>query len=175
MFFFLCLFSLLVCVVLSFQLICCFSLWQVAHNYKKLFRYLSFTFTSKELIIFLIVNSFTVIICWCMPSFQLHPGFAGQSIRCNPWQPTQYLIAASQYYGVAGSGKVYLVQPSPFFQPNSPVTLIGCWGTADGAFDASISEVDQNTVVVACGDGVKVYNVAQSINRDNVLPLIHNK
>lgn len=109
-----------------------------------------------------------------MPSFQLHPGFSGQSIRCNPWQPTQFIIGASQNFGVIGSGKVYIVTTTPGFTPNSPVPLVACWGTSDGVFDACFSEVDPNTVVLACGDGVKVYNVQQSTNRNGVVPLVHN-
>lgn len=109
-----------------------------------------------------------------MPSFQLHPGFAAQSVRCNPWQPNQFVIAASQHFGVVGSGKVYVVNTTPGFLANTPVPLLGCWGTPDGAFDACFSEVDQDVVVVGCGDGVKVFKVSQSANRNGVMPLIHN-
>lgn len=108
-----------------------------------------------------------------MPSFQVHPGFSAQSIRCNPWQPTQYVIAGSQHFGVVGSGKVYLVNTTPGFPAGSPVQPIACWGTSDSALDACISETDQNMVAVACGDGVKIYHVAQSANRDGVMPLVH--
>ncbi|ORC90130.1 putative peroxisomal targeting signal type 2 receptor [Trypanosoma theileri] len=108
-----------------------------------------------------------------MPSFNFHPGFAGHSIRCNPWQPTQYVITAAEHFGVAGSGKVYIVNTAPGFPTGSPVSLMGCWGTSDGAFDACFSEADPNIVAVACGDGVKLYNVQQSLNRDGVVPLVH--
>lgn len=109
-----------------------------------------------------------------MPSFHLHPGFAAQSIRSNPWQPNQFVITSSQHFGVVGSGKVYIVNTTPGFAANTPVPLLGCWGTSDGSFDACFSEVDQDAVAVACGDGVKVYKVSQSINRDGVMPVIHN-
>ncbi|KAG5490483.1 hypothetical protein JKF63_00603 [Porcisia hertigi] len=109
-----------------------------------------------------------------MPSFQMHPGFAGQSIRTNPWKPTQLIISASQHFGIVGSGKVYIVDATPAFQAGSPVPLIGCWGTPDGVFDACFSEIDQNIVVTACGDGVRVYNLATSLNRDGAMPLVHN-
>ncbi|CAD2213369.1 peroxin-7 [Angomonas deanei] len=109
-----------------------------------------------------------------MPSFFLHQGFAGQQIRCNPWQPNQYIISSSQHFGVVGSGKVYIVEAPQGFAPGSLVRLVGCWGTSDGVFDSCFSEMDQNLVVCACGDGVKVFNVPQSANRDGVMPLIHN-
>jgi len=51
--------------------------------------------------------------------------------------------------------------------------LVGCWGTADGAFDACFSEMDANIVVVGCGDGVKLYNVPQSVNQNGVAPMMH--
>ncbi|CCW67425.1 unnamed protein product [Phytomonas sp. Hart1] len=109
-----------------------------------------------------------------MPSFNLHPGFAGQSIRANPWIPSQFIITSSQHFGVVGSGKVYIVQTTPGFAAGSPVQLIGCWGTPDGAFDACFSEIDQNIVAVACGDGVKLFDVHQSANRDGATPILHN-
>lgn len=110
-----------------------------------------------------------------MPSFQLHPGFSAQSIRCNPWNPTQYVVAASQHFGVVGSGKVYVINTAPDFAAGSPVPLLGCWGTSDGSFDACFSEVDQDTVAVACGDGVKIYKASQAANRDGAMPLVHNR
>ncbi|KAG8346373.1 WD domain [Trypanosoma vivax] len=109
-----------------------------------------------------------------MPSFALHTGFAGHSVRCNPWQPTQFVITAVENFGVAGSGKVYIVNTAPGLPPASPVTLIGCWGTSDGAFDACFSEVDSDVVAVACGDGVKLYRVQRSLNRDGAIPLVHS-
>lgn len=108
-----------------------------------------------------------------MPSFDLHPGFAGNGMRCNPWQPTQYVLTAGEHFGVVGSGKVYIVNTAPGPSADLPVSLFGCWGTSDCAFDVCFSEVDQNVVAVACGDGVKLYNVQQSINRDGVSPLVH--
>nr|CCC89798.1 unnamed protein product [Trypanosoma congolense IL3000] len=108
-----------------------------------------------------------------MPSFNLHPGFAGHGLRCNPWMPTQFVISASEHFGVAGSGKVYVVNTAKGFPPHSPVQLVGCWGTSDGAFDACFSGVDRNVVSVACGDGVKLYNLQQSFNRDAVMPIVH--
>eukprot|EP00796_Vickermania_ingenoplastis_P000851 gene850-486_t len=109
-----------------------------------------------------------------MPSFQLHPGFAGQNIRCNPWKPTQFLISSSQHFGIVGSGKVYLVQTSPGFSDGSPVPLLGCFGTSDGAFDACFSEMDNDVVAVACGDGVKLYRLSQVANQNGAMPMLHS-
>lgn len=107
-----------------------------------------------------------------MPSFQLHPGFAAQSIRCNPWKPSQFLITASEHFGVVGSGKVYVVETVPGFADGSPVPLLGCFGTANSAFDACFSEIDQNLIAVACGDGVKLYRVPESFNQNGVRPVL---
>lgn len=108
-----------------------------------------------------------------MPSFQLHRGFAAQSIRCNPWMPSQFLITSSQNFGIVGSGKVYLVQTTPGFPDGSPVPLVGCFGTPDGAFDACFSELDQNVIAVG-GDGVRIYRLSDALNRNGVMPVIHN-
>lgn len=107
-----------------------------------------------------------------MPSFAFHPRFAGHSVRCNPWVANQFIITASDNFGVTGSGKVYVVQ----FSPNlvgGPPQLVGCFGTPDGAFDACVSELDPNMAAVACGDGLRLYLLPQSLNRDGALPVAH--
>lgn len=109
-----------------------------------------------------------------MPSFVMHPGFAGQSIRCNPWNPTQFVISTSQHFGIIGSGKVYIVQTSPGFPEGSVVPLVGCWGTPDGVFDACFSEADQNVMAVASGDGLRLYRISDVSNQNGALPLVHN-
>lgn len=114
-----------------------------------------------------------------MPSFAFHPGFAGHSVRCNPWNPTQFLMTAANNFGVTGSGKIYIVDIPPSVgapgQPpqQRPVQLLGAIGTSDGAFDACFSELNPSVFVAACGDGVKMYNMNQ-LNNDGVLPLLHN-
>lgn len=116
-----------------------------------------------------------------MPSFAFHQGFAGHSVRCNPWNPTQFLFTAANNFGITGSGKVYLCDILPSsslagargLAPAPPVRVLGCIGTSDGAFDACFSELDQNIIAVACGDGVKLYQ-AQQWNQDGALPIVHN-
>lgn len=89
-----------------------------------------------------------------MPSFALHNGFGAQSVRCNPWVPTQYVVTAADNFGVSGTGKVYVLNNA-----GPVITCAVAFGTSDGSFDACVSEQDPNTVVVACGDGVKIYNL----------------
>lgn len=108
-----------------------------------------------------------------MPHFQLHPGFAAQSIRSNPWKPSQYLITSSQHFGIVGSGKVYVVDTTPGVGGDFAAPLVGCFGTPDGAFDACFSEVDQNLVAVA-GDSVRIYRLPDVLNRNGAVPMIHN-
>ncbi|CUG89525.1 peroxisomal targeting signal type 2 receptor, putative [Bodo saltans] len=107
-----------------------------------------------------------------MPSLPFHQGFAGQSVRCNPWIPSQFIITAADNFGVTGSGKVYLVEWLPDHPPNAPMKVIGCFGTSDGAFDACFSEMDPNIIAVACGDGVKLYNIQSAFNCDGAMPLV---
>ena len=107
-----------------------------------------------------------------MPSFAFHPGFCGNSVRCNPWDPTQLLVTSADNFGVSGSGKVYLIQAGKDIR-TEPLRPLGCFGTSDGAFDACFSEADASMIIVACGDGVKLYNLATSLNRDGVMPELH--
>jgi peroxin-7 len=101
-----------------------------------------------------------------MPSLAFHPGFVGNSIRTNPWRPHEVVVCAADNFGISGTGKVYLVSaglpdasgPAP--PGMDPVfTPLNGFGTADGAFDACFSEIAPNILVVAQGDGVKVYDV----------------
>lgn len=108
-----------------------------------------------------------------MPSFAYHPRFAGHSVRCNPWTPNQCVIATGDNFGVTGSGKVYVVQCAPNLV-DGPAQCVGCFGTSDGAFDACFSEIDPSLLVVGCGDGVKLYQLQQSLNRDGALPVSHS-
>lgn len=109
-----------------------------------------------------------------MPSFAFHPGFAGQSIRSNPWKPTQFIVSTSEHFGIVGSGKVYVVETAPGCPTGSAVPLVGCFGTPDGAMDACFSEVDPHLVAVACGDGVKLYRLPEVANQNGARPVWMN-
>jgi peroxin-7 len=105
-----------------------------------------------------------------MPSLAFHNGFCGNSVRCNPWDPSQLLVTAADNFGVSGSGKVYLLQAGRSDVRADPIRVIGVFGTSDGAFDACYSEADPNILIVACGDGVKLFNATTSVNRDGAGP-----
>ena len=111
-----------------------------------------------------------------MPSFQFHPGFAGNSIRTNPWQPHEVLVCTGDNFGISGTGKVYILSAgAPDASGPAPPGHDPCFrfmngfGTLDGAFDACYSEVAPNVIVVAQGDGVRLYDVA-SINPMGITP-----
>lgn len=108
-----------------------------------------------------------------MPSIAFHRGFAGHSVRSNPWNPNQFVVAAADNFGVTGSGKVYLVDTPPNLV-GGPAQIVGSFGTSDGAFDACFSEIDGSVVVVACGDGVKTYALPQIVNRDGAQPVAYS-
>jgi peroxin-7 len=57
---------------------------------------------------------------------------------------------------------VYLLNAAPDAALGGALNLqfLTGFGTSDGAFDACFSETQPNIVVVACGDGVKVYDVS---------------
>lgn len=105
-----------------------------------------------------------------MPTFHFHPKFVGNSIRANPWKPSQYIIAAGENYSICGTGKVYIVDTMPNMQA---VTYVGGVGTSDGAFDAAFNEVNGNIFVVGCGDGVKAYSL-ESLNTNMAQPVAAN-
>lgn len=107
-----------------------------------------------------------------MPSFRGHPGFALNSVRSSPWDPTQLVVTAADNFGISGTGKVYVIKAmgGPMGAAGAgaaaavaPMLTLGLgWGTSDGAFDACFSEADANLVIVGCGDGVKIYHLGQA-------------
>lgn len=107
-----------------------------------------------------------------MPSFAFHPGFGGNSIRSNPWDPTQILVTAADNFGISGTGKVYVIRTG---DPQGRLELLAGLGTNDGAFDACFSEVDgeMSTVLVACGDGVKVFKLDPVFGQQPAIPVSH--
>jgi peroxin-7 len=91
-----------------------------------------------------------------MPSFAFHPGFAGNSIRFNPWSPTEFLIGCADNFGVSGSGKLYVVKAEP-----NGIQCLSALATSDSITDACFAEVGKPSIVVtACGDGLKIFDLA---------------
>lgn len=73
----------------------------------------------------------------------------GYSIRFSPFNPDQFVVASSQYYGLAGGGTLFVLEVSP----NGEIFQRNILEWSDGLFDVVWSEQDMNIVVTASGDG----------------------
>ncbi|XP_057679519.1 peroxisomal biogenesis factor 7 [Corythoichthys intestinalis] len=72
----------------------------------------------------------------------------GYAVKASPFLPRRLACAASQHYGIAGSGSLLVLEDAP-----DGVHLVRRWEWSDGVFDLSWSEIDENVLVAAGGDG----------------------
>lgn len=86
----------------------------------------------------------------------------GYSVRFSPFNPDQFVVASSQFYGLAGGGTLYFLELAP--DGNSIVEKRTHHWT-DGLFDVTWSESNQEIVVSGSGDGsVQLWNTSLSAN-----------
>lgn len=85
-----------------------------------------------------------------MPSFQLHPGVAAHAIAQHPLQPDVWAVCGGQHFGLAGSGRIYIVAAS-----RGLGFVAGC-ALPEAAFGVCFPDpASPLLVAVAGGDGVK--------------------
>eukprot|EP00941_MAST-03F_sp_MAST-3F-sp1_P000306 g306.t1 len=94
--------------------------------------------------------------------------FQGFSCEYSPFNGRLLAIATSQYFGIVGNGKLYVVDVDSVtssFAPltrtrHSQITRVRSFYTQDGIFDCSWSEVNNNQLITAVGDGtVKLWDL----------------
>ena len=105
------------------------------------------------------------------------PGFAHYSIAWSPFHPNRLALASAANYGLIGNGRVHLVSLSPNPAPPSqpiagkppiPPPLIPqiekFFPTQDGLYDVAWSEVHENQIVSASGDGsLRLWDVTLNV------------
>lgn len=89
----------------------------------------------------------------------LTPNRHGYSVRFSPFDPDRLAVAASQYYGLAGGGTLFLLRLSA---DGSEIAEVDSFQWSDGLFDAVWSEADGDVVATASGDGgLQVWNLSR--------------
>mmetsp|Transcript_15477 Transcript_15477/g.18772 ORF Transcript_15477/g.18772 Transcript_15477/m.18772 type:complete len:340 (+) Transcript_15477:89-1108(+) len=79
------------------------------------------------------------------------------SVEFSPFRDGLLAIGASQYFGIVGNGRQYIVQKDP---ATGGMQLLRFFETNDAIYDCSWSELNQNQLVSACGDGsVKLWDM----------------
>lgn len=83
-------------------------------------------------------------------------GYNGYGVQYSPYFDNKLAVATASNYGLVGNGKLFVLNIEPNGVINNPIS----WDTQDGLFDLAWSEVHENQVVTANGDGsVKLFDI----------------
>ncbi|XP_005090618.1 peroxisomal targeting signal 2 receptor [Aplysia californica] len=81
----------------------------------------------------------------------------GYSVKFSPYLPQRIACATSQYYGIVGSGSIFVLDVDP-----SGVRVVQQFEWSEGVFDLTWAENNENILVAAGGDGsIQVWDVSQ--------------
>ncbi|KAJ7255493.1 WD40 repeat-like protein [Mycena haematopus] len=87
-------------------------------------------------------------------------GFAHFSVAWSPFHATRLALASSANFGLVGNGRLHLVSVVPGPSGALNVNLDKQYETQDGLYDVAWSEVHENQLVTASGDGsIKLWDV----------------
>ena len=79
--------------------------------------------------------------------------FSGYAVKFSPFRANLIAVATSQYYGIAGNGKLLVLDADRNFLP------LAEFCTRDGCFDVAWSEKAETVLAAATGDGsVKIFD-----------------
>lgn len=76
-------------------------------------------------------------------------GYNGTAVKYSPFFDNKLAVSTSANYGLVGNGRLYILS----IQPDGQITTDITFDTQDGLFDLAWSEVHENHVVTANGDG----------------------
>ncbi|KAH9832603.1 peroxin 7 [Rhodofomes roseus] len=88
------------------------------------------------------------------PPSTLHtPGWQHYSVAFSPFHTNRLAVASSANYGLVGNGRLHLVSLGPGPSALPGLALDKSYDTQDGLYDVAWSEVHENQLVTASGDG----------------------
>jgi peroxin-7 len=94
------------------------------------------------------------------PSVLQTPGFAHYSLAWSPFHTTRIALASSANFGLVGNGRLHLVSLSPGPSGLPALGIDKQYETQDGLYDVAWSEIHENQLVTASGDGsVRLWDV----------------
>jgi len=94
--------------------------------------------------------------------------FAHYGVAWSPFHPYLFALASSANYGLIGNGRLHIarissgVPPGPGVRPlpNTEIRLEKAFNTQDGLYDLAWSEIHENQIVTASGDGsLKLWDI----------------
>ena len=84
------------------------------------------------------------------------PGFNPYAVKYSPYYDSRLAVAASANYGIVGNGRLSVLGLGP-----QGIQLEKAFDTNDALYDLAWSEINENQLVVACGDGsLKLFDLA---------------
>ncbi|KAJ3805338.1 peroxin 7 [Lentinula lateritia] len=103
------------------------------------------------------------------PSVLQTPGFAHYSLAWSPFYNTRLALASSANFGLVGNGRLHIVSlvPGPGGIPT--LKLDKFFESQDGLYDLAWSEVHENHVLTASGDGsIRLWDVVLDVRCSNL-------
>lgn len=89
-------------------------------------------------------------------------GLAAYNLAWSPFFPNRFAIASSANYGLVGNGRLSIASHLPS-QPGQPPPVVQTekfFETQDGLYDVAWSEIHENQLITASGDGsIKLWDV----------------
>lgn len=83
-------------------------------------------------------------------------GYNGYGVQYSPFFDNKLAVATSANYGLVGNGRLFILGIEPNGSIGNPIS----WETQDGLFDVAWSEIHENQVVAASGDGsIKIFDI----------------
>jgi peroxin-7 len=80
--------------------------------------------------------------------------FSGHSVKFSPFRPNLIAVASSQYFGIAGNGRISILDSQ------NNLASVCEFGTRDACFDVAFSEQSETIVAGACGDGaIRIFDL----------------
>lgn len=98
------------------------------------------------------------------PSTLHTPGFAHYAVAWSPFREALFAISSSANYGLVGNGRLHLVSLALGNGPLPALTLEKQYPTQDGLYDLAWSEIHENQLVTASGDGsLRLWDVTLNV------------
>ncbi|ODV78598.1 WD40 repeat-like protein [Suhomyces tanzawaensis NRRL Y-17324] len=83
-------------------------------------------------------------------------GYNGYAVQYSPYFDNKLAVATAANYGLVGNGRLFVLNIEPNGTISSPIS----WETQDGLFDIAWSEIHENQLTAASGDGsIKLFDL----------------
>lgn len=95
------------------------------------------------------------------PGLSLHTAaFSHYAVAWSPFHINRLALASSANYGLVGNGRLHVASIT-----GPAILLDKCYSTQDGLYDIAWSEIHENQIVTASGDGsIKLWDIALNVS-----------